>query len=107
MVTTIQAAKIHGRADERMGVRASEGLGAGAEGQVTIPERAKRETTPERAERACVSLDARDRAGMAIRSSRRVTTRTSDSTIRRFRLDRAAALRESCGGSSRVGYRPG
>jgi hypothetical protein len=78
MVTTIQTAKIHGLADERMGVRASEGPGAGAEGQVTIPERA---------ERACVSLDARDRAGMAIRSSRRVTTRTSDSTIRRFRLD--------------------
>ena len=69
IVKTIQTAKVHGLDDERMGVPATEGLGAGAEGQVTIPERV---------ERACVSLDARDRAGMGIRSSRRLTTRTSD-----------------------------
>jgi hypothetical protein len=79
MVKTIQTAKVHGLDDaDRLGILATEGPGAGAEGQVTIPERAEREMIPERAERAFVSLDARDRAGMAIRSSRRVTTRTTD-----------------------------
>jgi hypothetical protein len=79
MVKTIQTARFHGLdVTERVGVPGTQGAGAGAEGQVTIPERAEREAIPERAERACVSLDARDRAGMAIRSSRRVTTRTSD-----------------------------
>lgn len=70
MVKTIQTARIHGvDAAERVGVRGTEGAGAVVEAQVTILTLA---------ERACVSLDARNRAEMAIRSSCRVTTRTTD-----------------------------
>jgi hypothetical protein len=77
MVKTIQTARVHGLdATEPVGVPGTQGAGAVAERQVTILE--CQVTILERAERACVSLDARDRAGMAIRSSRRVTTRTTD-----------------------------
>jgi hypothetical protein len=77
MVKTIQTARVHGLdATERVGVPGTQGAGAVAEGQVTILE--GQVTILERAQRACVSLDARDRAGMAIQSSRRVTTRTTD-----------------------------
>src|ERR1700729_3255731 len=70
MVKTIQTARIHGvGAAEGGGAPATEGAGAVAEGQMTILERA---------DRASASLDARNRAEMAIRSSRRVTTRTTD-----------------------------
>ena len=51
---------------------APEAAGGVVESQATILDRA---------ERACVSLDAGDRAGMAIRSSRRVTKRTTDQTF--------------------------
>jgi hypothetical protein len=70
MIKTIQAATIHDvDAAERVGVPGTEGAGAAGEAQVTILTRA---------ERACVSLDARNRAEMAIRSSCRMTTRTTD-----------------------------
>jgi hypothetical protein len=47
MVTTIQTAKVHGLDDaERVGIPAFEGHGTGAEGQVTIPERAERGDDP-------------------------------------------------------------
>ena len=50
-------------------VAAPEAAGGVAESQVTILDQA---------ERACVSLDDRDRAGMPIRSNRRATKRTTD-----------------------------
>jgi hypothetical protein len=76
MVKTIQTARVHGLdVTERVGVPGTQGAGAVAQARVTLMDQV---TIPERAERACVSLDARDRAGMAVRSSRRVTTRTSD-----------------------------
>lgn len=70
MVKTTQTATIHGvDAAKRVGLPGTEGAGAVVEAQVTILARA---------ERACVSRDARNRAETAIRSSRRVTTRTAD-----------------------------
>jgi hypothetical protein len=51
---------------------APEAAGGVAESQATILDRA---------ERASASLDDRDRAGMPIRSNRRVTKRTTDWTI--------------------------
>lgn len=70
IVKTTETARIHSvGAAEQLGVPATGGAGAVAEGQVMILERA---------ERACASLDARNRTGMAIRSSCRVTTRTTD-----------------------------
>ena len=70
MVKTIETARVRGvDAAERVGIPATEGRGAVAEGQVTILEPA---------ERACVSLDARNRAEMAIRTLHRMTTRPTD-----------------------------
>jgi hypothetical protein len=67
---TIQTAKVRALGDaERGGVPATEGRGPEAERQMMIRERV---------ERPSVSLDARDRAEMAIRSNRRVTRRTTD-----------------------------
>jgi hypothetical protein len=67
---TIQTAKVRALGDaERVGVPATEGRGTDAEGQMMIRERV---------ERPSVSLDARDRAEMTIRSNRRVTRRTTD-----------------------------
>jgi hypothetical protein len=70
IVRTTETARIHSvDAAEQLGVTATGDAGAVAEGQVTILERA---------EGACASLDARNRTEMAIRSSCRVTTRTTD-----------------------------
>src|ERR1700727_954575 len=87
MVKTIQTARIHGvGAAERVGVPATEGAGAVAEGQMTILERA---------DRASASLDARNRAEMAIRSSRRATTGTTDKTIGGSRLERKRGVSDT------------
>jgi hypothetical protein len=76
MVKTIQTARVHGLdATEGVGVPGTQGAGGVAEAQVTLLSQV---TIVEQAERACVSLDARDRAGIAIRSSRRVTTPMPD-----------------------------
>jgi hypothetical protein len=66
-----QTVRVHGgvAADPGACVAPPEPGGGVAESQVTVLERA---------ERACVSLDDRDRAGMPIRSNRRVTKRTTD-----------------------------
>jgi hypothetical protein len=48
-------------------------------------------TILEQAERACVSLAARDRAWVAIGSSRRVATPVTDQTIGGSRVDREPA----------------
>jgi hypothetical protein len=80
MVKAVQTARVHGPdATERVDALGTQGAGAVAEAQVMMLE--GQVTILERAERACVSLDARDRAGMAIRSSRRVTAPTTDWSI--------------------------
>jgi hypothetical protein len=83
MAKAIQTARIHGRdATAGVGALGTQGAGAVAEAQLMMLE--GQVTILERAERACVSLDARDRAGMAIRSSRRVTAPTTDWPIGGF-----------------------
>jgi hypothetical protein len=77
IVKTIQTARVHGLdATEGVGVSGTQGAGAVAEAQVTLLE--GQVTILVQAERACVSLAARDRAWVAIRSSRRVATPMTD-----------------------------
>jgi hypothetical protein len=62
MVKTIQTARVHGLdATEGVGVPGTQGAGAVAEAQVTLLE--GQVTILEQAERACVSLAARDQRG--------------------------------------------
>lgn len=83
MVKTIQTARVNGPdATERVDALGTQGAGAVAEAQVMMLE--GQVTILGRAERACVSLDAPDRAGMAIRLSRRVAAPTTDWSNRRL-----------------------
>jgi hypothetical protein len=83
-VRNIQRARVRNvETAERDSVLAIDGAGDVAEGQVM---------SLDLAERASVSLDAHDPAGMPMRSSRRMTNRTTDQTIGRRRLDREGHL---------------
>jgi hypothetical protein len=68
-VKTSQTARVRVVAAAGARVALGEAAGGVAENRVTILDRG---------ERVCVSLDDRDRAGMPIRSNRRVTKRTTD-----------------------------
>ena len=77
MAKATQTAKVRGPdATERSDALGTQGAGAVAEAQAMTLK--GQMTILERAERAYASLDARDRAGMATRSSRRVTAPPTD-----------------------------